>query len=441
MPHSRIQVRRSLSERWIVLLIAGLALLAQIGLYGSGRPEGPVRSDGISYHVYLPAIVLYGNPTLWSVADESYGGAFPEYTGIYRWPNTSWWLNSHPIGPAVLSLPFFLIAHALTLWSNLPPDGFSRYYQIGASLAGLTYGAAGLSVLLGFLLRHVTRGVAVLTILVITFGTNLFHYMTLDATFSHAFAFFLVAALVDATDRWWGEPSRAHALRLGVVVGLLLLTRHSHGLLLAVPALWGLGAGRSVGAQVQALWKRRWQVLLAGLVAGFIMLPQLAIYRAVTGQWIISSYALIPGAETLHTPRVWDVWFSTQKGLFFWSPILLVSIAGFWLRHPLVRGARWSVVTAFLVISVLIGSWHDWQFGGSYGHRGFTDILPLLAIPIAIVIAWASRAPVPVRVTMSVITLLVVSLSVFQMWQYWVGLIPYSDTTWQQYREVFLRWR
>jgi hypothetical protein len=144
MPHSRIQVRRSLSERWIVLLIAGLALLAQIGLYGSGRPEGPVRSDGISYHVYLPAIILYGNPTLWAVADESYGGAFPEYTGIYRWPNTSWWLNSHPIGPAVLALPFFLIAHALTLWSNLPPDGFSRYYQIGASLAGLVYGAVGL---------------------------------------------------------------------------------------------------------------------------------------------------------------------------------------------------------------------------------------------------------------------------------------------------------
>ena len=441
MPHSRIQVRRSLGERRIVLLIAGLALLAQIGLYGSGRPEGPVRSDGISYHVYLPAIILYGNPTLWAVADESYGGAFPEYTGIYRWPNTSWWLNSHPIGPAVLSLPFFLIAHALTLWSNLPPDGFSRYYQIGASLAGLTYGAAGLSVLLGFLRRHVTPGVSVLTILLITFGTNLFHYMTLDATFSHAFAFFLVSALVDVTDRWWRVPSRAHTSGLGAVVGLLLLTRHSHALLLAVPSLWGLGAGRSVATQVQAFWDRRWQVLLAGLVAGLILLPQLAIYHAVTGRWIISSYALIPGAETLHVPRVWDVWFSTQKGLFFWSPILLVSIAGLWLRDPLVRGARWSVVTAFLAISLLIGSWHDWQFGGSFGHRGFTDILPLLAIPIAAVIAWASRAPAPARATVSLVTALAVALSVLQMWQYWIGLIPYSDTTWEQYREVFLRWR
>jgi hypothetical protein len=287
----------------------------------------------------------------------------------------------------------------------------------------------------------VKHGVAVLTILLITFGTNLFHYMTMDATFSHAFAFFLVAALVDATDRWWRTPSRAHTVRLGAVVGFLLLTRHSHALLLAVPALWGLGAGRSLTAQIQTLWDRRSNVLLAGLVASLIMLPQLAIYHAVTGHWIISSYVLIPGAETLHVPRVWDVWFSTQKGLFFWSPLLLASIAGLWLRHPLVRGVRWSVVTAFLLISVLIGGWHDWQFGGSYGHRGFTDVLPLLAIPIAAVIAWASRAPVAVRATVSVIAVLVVSLSVLQMGQYWTGLLPYSDTTWQQYREVFLRWR
>ena len=27
----------------------------------------------------------------------------------------------------------------------------------------------------------------------------------------------------------------------------------------------------------------------------------------------------------------------------------------------------------------LIASWWDWQFGASYGHRGFIDVLPLLA--------------------------------------------------------------
>ena len=33
------------------------------------------------------------------------------------------------------------------------------------------------------------------------------------------------------------------------------------------------------------------------------------------------------------------------------------------------------------------------------------------------------------------------ALSVFQMFQYWYGIIPFSDTTWDHYRRVFLRWR
>jgi hypothetical protein len=32
-----------------------------------------------------------------------------------------------------------------------------------------------------------------------------------------------------------------------------------------------------------------------------------------------------------------------------------------------------------------------------------------------------------------------VALSVVQMIQYWMGIIPYSDVTWGQYRTLFLR--
>ena len=34
-----------------------------------------------------------------------------------------------------------------------------------------------------------------------------------------------------------------------------------------------------------------------------------------------------------------------------------------------------------------------------------------------------------------------VALSVIQMLQYWNGVLPFSDTTWQQYRGLFLRLR
>jgi hypothetical protein len=45
------------------------------------------------------------------------------------------------------------------------------------------------------------------------------------------------------------------------------------------------------------------------------------------------------------------------------------------------------------------------------------------------------------RAIAAAIIVVAVALSVFQMWQYWIGIIPFNDTTWQQYREVVLRWR
>jgi hypothetical protein len=38
-----------------------------------------------------------------------------------------------------------------------------------------------------------------------------------------------------------------------------------------------------------------------------------------------------------------------------------------------------------------------------------------------------------------VVTTAAVALSVVQMLQYWNGVLPISDTTWEQYRGIFLR--
>ncbi len=50
--------------------------------------------------------------------------------------DTARWVNAHPIGVAILQAPFFLVGHALTRWTNLSPDGFTLYYQHAAGLAG-----------------------------------------------------------------------------------------------------------------------------------------------------------------------------------------------------------------------------------------------------------------------------------------------------------------
>lgn len=419
-----------LALRLFVPAVIVVGALAQGEIYRRGLADEPIRSDGISYHVYLPSMVLHGSPRLWPVADEQYGGTFPEHTGILRWPNTSWWLNPHPIGVAVLMLPLFLVAHLLTLWSNLPPDGFSLYYQIAASLGGLLYGAAGLAVLRRVLSRHAPEGIVLATLVAMTFGTNLFHYMTFDATFSHAYGFFLVACLLWITEQFWQQPSPSRAVGLGLVVGALFLTRHSHLLFVLVPVLYAPAR----------LWAQRRHLTIAAGGSLAVALPQLAIYKAVTDHWIVSPYTLLPATMAFGAPEVAGVLFALPKGLFFWSPVLLLAVAGLGLVRGEARRFRWTTVGLFVLLTWLIGSWYDWQFGGSFGHRGFTDLLPLLAIPMAATLTRVWAAPTAVRVVCVGMVAAVTALSVFHMLQYWHGLIPFRDVTWTDYRAVFLRW-
>src|SRR6266542_4352480 len=166
-------------------------------VYASGLAPAPIRSDGFSYYVYLPSWFIYHDTTLASVADDCCGGEFPAFTAIIRWPGTNRWVNAHPIGVAVMQAPFFAIAHALTRWTNLSPDGFTLYYQHAMGLSGLFWTIAGLWVLGVVLRRYFTSAVTAATLVTILLGTSLFHYATFDSSYSHAYSFFLFAAFLD----------------------------------------------------------------------------------------------------------------------------------------------------------------------------------------------------------------------------------------------------
>jgi hypothetical protein len=416
--------------RLFVPLVAGLGLLAQAYIYSVPLADAPIRSDGISYHVYLPSLVLHGSPRLWPVADDQYGGAFPEHTGILRWPNTSWWLNPHPIGAAIFMLPFFLLAHALTLWSNLPPDGFSLYYQAAASISGLVYGVAGLAILQHVLRRHFSDAVTLSTLAVVTFGTNLFHYLTFDATFSHAYGVFLAAALLWVLQRFDDRPTTSHAVWLGLVIGALFLVRHSHLLLVLLVALRAPGR----------LWAQRRALLVAAGVSLLVALPQLAIYKAVTGHWVISPYSLLPATMHFGAPEITGVLFWLPKGLLFWSPVLWLVPLGLALVRGPFAVLRLPTIIIVALQAWLIGAWYDWQFGGSFGHRGFTDLLPVSAVFIAAALSRIAEFGKTMRVAVGVVVAVLVAVSCWQMWLYWHGALPFRDTTWEMYRSVVWGW-
>jgi membrane-bound metal-dependent hydrolase YbcI (DUF457 family) len=91
----------------------------------------------------------------------------------------------------------------------------------------------------------------------------------------------------------------------------------------------------------------------------------------------------------------------------------------------------------FLLMLPLYGVTSCWQFGGSYGHRGFTDGLALFAVFLAAFFTWTAERQPRVR-NVAIAATLAVLLSVTQMVQYWRGILPIANTTWEQYRTLFL---
>lgn len=426
--------------RHFVAAAALVAAVAYAALYGRLYSPPTIHSDGYSYYVYLPSAFIYRDLTMEKLADDWYRGPYPEYTGLRRWPSTGRWLNLHPMGTAILMAPFFVVADLLTVWSNLPRDGFSLYYQHGAALGGMVFFLLGLAMVRRMLREQFSDGVVLATLVCLTWGTNLFHYAVFDGTFSHIYAFFAVCLFIWLVERWWERPALWCSIAVGVVAGINVLIRHTNAIYLLVLPLYGIVRWHDLGPRLAAL-RNRWRSLATAAVAGVVVVaPQLALYKRTTGAWLVNAYVTHGMGFSLTSPHFVDTLFSTQKGLFFWSPILLLGVAGVFVATGRARALAAPAVIVFAIQTALIATWSQWQFGASFGHRGFTDGFALAAPLMAASFDWVARhrkaiPAVAIGVTAAVL------LSVAQMIQYWIGVLPMVDTTWAQYTDLFLRFR
>jgi hypothetical protein len=212
--------------------------------------------------------------------------------------------------------------------------------------------------------------------------------------------------------------------------------RHPNVLFLLLVPLYGITGPQDLGARVRLLAARAPSVALAMAVFGAVLFPQLALYRAATGQWLVSSYG-DQWFDFAH-PRIAGVLFSVRKGLFFWSPALIASVAGLFLMRDAARPWRVPASVVLALHTYIVASW--WVYGSGYGHRAFPDALGIAALPLGSVLVSAGRRP-RLGLIVSALAGLAIALSLAQMIQVWLGMIPMHDVTWKQYRHLFLRFR
>ena len=419
---------------YVWLLVALLAVLAVF----QDKPWKALEVfdwDEGGYYVYLPSAFIYhdlGRADSLQRLAETYAPARPRVLGLRHLPNGNT-ISKYPLGVALGELPWFWGAHAYARLHGDPANGFSRPYQHSMMLAGLAYGLLGLWLLRKLLRRYFDDATTAWTLAGIGLGTNFFAYATYDAAMAHAVLFLWQAALLYCTARWHETYGRRWALGIGLFLGLAVLCRPTEILYVLVPLAWGITSAAALRQRGALLWHHAGQLALAAAVGAAVLSLQLLFWHATSGHWLLYSY----GNEHFDflRPHIIDGLFSFRKGWLLYTPLVLLMLLGLgaaWRRVPA------AVAPMLLLLPVLIYitfSWGEWWYGGGFSARPLVSVYPLLALPLAALLAQARQGRGRV---LRLAVLLCIALNLWQTWQYAAGILFNSNTE-ESYRRNFLR--
>jgi hypothetical protein len=343
-------------QTWFTLL-AALAVILSLALTFKPVVEG----DGVFYFAYLHAIAVQHDLDFRAEYDAAVAERVAYDPLLIRSTNDAGTpSDAYPLGPAVLSFPIWLgaVAAAGPGGAQFGPP-YATAYCLASLLAGL------LALALAFRLVLSVLGSASAAAVGVAAGaltTPFVYYLTLEPSYSHTFSALVATAFV----AWWWRTREGRTafqwLVLGLIGGVMAMTRFQDGALVAIAAI----------DVPRTRWRALW--LVPGVVAGFA--PQLVVDAAQFGSLLPHrppSQALdaLPG-------HYLDVLLSSHNGLLAWHPGLLAAAAGCALIPD--RRLRLAALLAAVLEVLIGGAAPDWYGGFSFGGRRFLVLLPFVVL-------------------------------------------------------------
>ncbi len=414
---------RSSSLFAVGILVLITALVTVRGLWhgtdGHGWKE-TIRSDARGYYGYLQALFIRGD-----LGQEPFNSTYVKYTRTGT-------LNKYYCGTSLLMAPWFGIGHAFALNDpQSPKDGLSAYEQKAIGVGAWVYLLLGLLALRAlFHATGIRDPLIAWTLVAIGLGTPLLQYAALQPGWSHVYSFFAVASFLLAVHRIsTGAPAR-WTIAAGVLLGLIVLIRPVNALIiLAVP----LVASNGLVALAGRLLRQR--ATLAAILACFVVFAvQPVLWYVQTGNFYAYGYK----GEGFHwtRPEVFKVLFGFRRGLFLWTPLMLLPAVAVPLLWWSDRAKAITSAVYWVVITYVISSWWIWYYGGGFSSRVYIDHYPVLFLPMVLVVqGWTGWRWILVRLFL----VCTIALNLAQLWQYHHGFLHPESMDSAKYRYSFLR--
>jgi hypothetical protein len=273
-------------------------------------------------------------------------------------------VSLYPITAPLLVAPLYLPAVAYLDVKGWDPMDLDRVARIMEKLSASLLAAMSTALLYLLLRRRADPRLSFLLALAYALGTTTWMIGS-QALWQHGMAELLIVAAMFVLT---GSCNVRRAILAGILCGLIACNRPPDSLIAAALAIYGLW------------WARR----LAPLMVAASTIP--AVFLLVYNFGVIGHYAgaygLIGKASFFQHNALYGLavlLFSPSKGLFVFSPFLLV--IPICLPQVFADRRTRAITTAVGIAGVallLVYSKADWRQGASWGPRWLTDLLPIL---------------------------------------------------------------
>ena len=407
----------------------------------SRTPEGLLSWDQFGYYLYLPLTFIYHDLGIkdFSVIDaliHKYQPITDFYQGIQLQDGS--YVLRYTAGLSVLYSPAFFAGHLGAWLFGYPMDGFSAPYQYAILGWSIFFLIVGLQHLRLILLHYFSDKLSAFLLLVIFFGTNFLVMSGHDGILLvNTYLFTLFSIMLWHTIKWHERHSFRSAIIIGLTLGLSILTRPVDLIFVMVPVLWGIKNIRGFGQKMISLFTiYKWHTILMILILLCISGLQLLYWKNRTGEFFYDSYGANAGEGfDFATPYTLKFLFSYRKGWLLYTPVMVFSLAGFFVLYKKKREIFFSTVFFFCVFLFLVSSWTYWWYATCYSQRTMLEIYSLLAIPLGFFVEWSSDK----KQIVPAIMILLTGLNLFQSWQYKKGILDGERMSEEYYKAIFLK--
>lgn len=416
------------------------SIFTALYLYQSGGMERCISWDVLGYYLYLPLTFIYNDVPLTDF--QTYAGLIKDYglsDTFYQVVKTDsgLYIDKYTMGMSVLYSPFFFIGDIIAQVMDYPRDGFSAPYQVALYIGSYFYTIAGGVILVKILKRFYSVAITIMVSAIIIFGTNFFMMTIMGTTMPHNYLFFLYGLLLLYTIKWHEQQRTKYIIVIGVVLGLLILSRPSEIVALFIPLLWGVWNMESFKLKWRLLKENKSQMLLAFLVMLCIGIPQLIYWKVLTGHWLVTDYGNPAEGFDWLSPHVLDSLFSYRKGWFVYTPIAFISFIGFYFVWKYKKQWLLSYMIFWILNIYIISSWSCWWYASSFGNRAYIQSTILLALPLAELVKRLKNKGKLLKYGIISLSLALAGLNLFQTYQFKEGVIHPSRMTKDYYWAVF----